>query len=318
MQGLKFTGITHRRNSCPLEYLNKMSRKHNSYQKQSSPNPCGGNSCTKNDILIICLMLFTTLGQAQSFGHSNGIRSLAVGAYSKHFADIFSVTSNQAALGNLKAKGAGIFAEKRFLLEELNLYTITACLPVQFGGIGIAAKYFGSNAYKATALSIGFGKNLGKISVGIQFNYNALHLTGYGKAAFITVEGGAILQLTEQLYAGLHVYNPTGTRFGENNLEKHAAVYSAGFGFEASEKVFLSTEILKEADQPVNINVGLHYVFAKKFFSRLGLATETGTLYFGAGWKWNDVRIETITSYHHQLGFTPGLMLLFQRHKEKE
>lgn len=272
----------------------------------------------KRKMLLFSLVVLAVAGHSQLNGDTRRVGYTSLSAYSKHFIDALSFTSNQAVLASLKTPGAGVYAERKFLLKEMSFYTIAACLPVQFGGVGVSAKYFGYDAYKEMQLGVGYGKNLGKIDMGIQANYLAVHIPGYGKDALITIEGGVILRLSEQLYAGMHVFNPTGSKFGENHLEKLSAAYTAGVGYEASEKVMISAEILKEEDKPVDINAGLQYVLSRKFFTRLGLFTGTARIYFGFGWKWNDVRIEATTSYHRQLGFTPGLMLLFQRNDEKD
>jgi hypothetical protein len=243
---------------------------------------------------------------------------VALGAYSKNFADGLSFTSNQAVLGSLKTLTAGVYAERRFLLKELNLYTVAASFPIQFGGVGLVAKYFGYESFKETELSLAYGKQLGKTSIGIQFNYYSVQIPGYGKDALVNIEGGAILQLSEQLYAGLHVFNPTKSRFGKNHLEKLSSVYASGLGYEASQKVFVCVEILKEEDRAASISAGLHYAFAKKFFARLGLSTGSNSFYFGTGWKWSNLRIEVTSNYHSRLGFTPGLLLLFRGNNQEE
>ena len=269
-------------------------------------------------LLQLGLILVTTLGYPQSVSYPLVARYTAMGAYSKNFNDVLSFTSNQAVLGKMEALSAGVYSERRFLVEELNLYTIALCFPGRFGGIGLSARYSGYRSYSETQLGLAYGKNLGRIDIGIQFNYQAVHIPGYGKDGVISIEGGAILEISEQLYAGLHVFNPTGSRFGKRHSEKLASIYTTGFGYEASEKVLICIEILKEEDKPVSINAGINYVFAKKFFARLGLFTETNSLYFGAGWKWNNLRIDVTTSYHAQLGFTPGLLFLFQRNSKEE
>jgi len=272
-----------------------------------------GKVCCPNSLLFLMWIIFSAItSQTQSVRYPLAARYTGLGVYSKNNADAFSFQLNQAALANLKSMGSGVYAERRFLLEELNFYSLAVAFPLQFGGIGISAKYFGFPEYNETQLGLAYAKPLGKIDVGIQFNYHSIHLPGYGKDALFYIEAGVIIHISEELYAGFHVFNPTGSKFGHNNVEKLASVYTAGLGYEASDKVFLSAEIIKEQDKPVNINAGLQYVFAKKFFARIGLLTETSNLYCGVGLKWSRFRIDITNSYHPQLGFTPGLLILFE------
>ena len=64
---------------------------------------------------------------------------------------------------------------------------------------------------------------------------------------------------------GVHVNNPVGGKFGKDQQEKLASVYTFAMGFEPSEKFFLSTEIVKEQDQPVNVNAGFNINFSHAF-----------------------------------------------------
>ena len=269
-------------------------------------------------LLYIGVSLLLVSGYAQSVRYPLAARYTAMGAYSKNFADVLSTTSNQAALVNIRAISAGVYAEKRFFLKELNVYSIGICLPISFGVLGMSAKSFGYSEYNETQIGIAYGKALGNIDIGIQFNYNSFRIPGYGNDDVLNIEVGSLFHISEQLYAGIHVFNPTGVKFGNNNNEELASVYRAGLGFEASKKVFLCAEVIKEEDKPVTINAGFQYAFAEKLVARLGLFSETTTLYFGIGFQWNQFRMDITSSYHPQLGFTPGLMLLFKGINKEE
>ena len=269
-------------------------------------------------ILFAGAMLLRLSGHSQSTRYPIAARYTALGAYSKNFADPLSIAANQAALANLKSLGIGIYGERRFLLQELSFYQVATCIPRSHGAFGITASYFGQKDYNETQLGVGYGKALGKIDLGIQFNYHSLQIAGYGKDALFNFEIGAILHISEQVYAGLHIFNPTGSKFGQDNPEKLSAAFSAGLGYEASEKVLISAEIIKEENKPVSINTGFQYVFADAIFARVGIYTESTHLYFGVGSRWRSIRADITASYHPQLGFTPGLVLIFQSTEKKE
>jgi hypothetical protein len=235
----------------------------------------------------------------------------AFGAYSNHCSDVFSFTGNQAKLSSLQTPGAGIYAERKFLLRELNFYSLVLAVPMASGGFGLQADYFGFADYNESKLGIAYGKKLGKlIDIGVQFNYYMVHIASYGNAATINFETGIILHPAEHINIGLHVYNPVGGKLGKNTGEKLASIYKAGIGYDASEQVCLSIEIIKEEDKPVDVQADLQYVFAKRFFARMGMATASASPYAGGGWSWKNFRMHISVSYHSRLGFTPGLLLL--------
>nr|MBA2762510.1 hypothetical protein [Segetibacter sp.] len=132
-----------------------------------------------------------------------------------------------------------------------------------------------------------------------------------GSASAINFEAGTILHLTDRLHAGMHVYNPLSSKFGKNSNEKLASVYQTGLGYEASEKLFLSTEIVKQEDQPVGLSAGIQYNVAQKVFLRGGISTTNNNSYVGVSLQLGFARVDVNTAYHPQLGFTPGILLLF-------
>lgn len=235
-----------------------------------------------------------------------------LGAYSINHADVFSFTANQASLAQLRNTQAAVYGERKFLLSELNLYTAVLGLPTRSGNFGLKGGYYGFSEYNETQLGLAYGRKLSeKIDLGAQFNYNGIRVAGYGNAAAISFELGTVFHLTEKLHTGLHINNPVGGKFGKDQQEKLSSIYTFGIGYEASDKFFVSTEIIKEEDQPVNVNTGLQYKFLLSLSARIGMSTATSTGWMGFGFSWKLFRLDVTAAYHPQLGITPGLLLLF-------
>ncbi|MGE5107060.1 MAG: hypothetical protein ACM3H8_05920 [Sphingobacteriales bacterium] len=257
--------------------------------------------------------------QAQTVRQPIAGRYIGLGAYSKNFADAYSFTQNQAALANVKTASAGVYAERRFLVQELNLYSAVLALPTRSGNFGIQADYFGFKNYNESQIGLAYARNLGsKVDAGVKFNYYNVRIPSYGDASSVNFEAGALFHLTDKLHAGLHVFNPVGGKLGKNeNEEKLAAAYKVGLGYEASDNFFISAEVVKQEDQPVNVNAGFQYNFLKQFMMRAGIATATNNSYVGIGLNVKQFRLDVVASYHPQLGFTPGILVLFDFGKQK-
>ena len=239
-------------------------------------------------------------------------------AYSSGHSDVFSFTNNNASLAGLKNISAGVFGERRFLLNELNNFMAVAGMPTHSGNFGLKATYSGFTDYNETQLGLAYARKLGKkVDIGAQFNYNGIRIAGYGNAAAVSFELGSILHITEKLHTGIQVNNPVGGKFGKEQ-EKLPSVYSFGVGYEASEKFLLTAEIEKEENQPINVNAGFQYRFIPQLQVRAGVSSAASIVWAGAGIRLNAVRIDITSSYHPQLGVTPGLLLLFDINKVKE
>jgi hypothetical protein len=237
---------------------------------------------------------------------------IGFGAYSLNHTDVFSFTSNQASLAQLKSAAAGVYAERRFMLNELNSYTAAIGLPSHAGEFGLKAAYSGFSEYNETQIGLAYARNLGnKMDIGVQFNYNGIRIGGYGNASGISFELGSVFHITDKLHTGFHINNPVGGKFGKDQQEKLPSVYSVGFGYDASEKFFFSAEMIKEEDQPVNVNAGLQYKFIPQLMVRAGMSSATSSAWIGLGLSFKSFRLDVATSYHPQLGLSPGLVLLF-------
>ena len=271
----------------------------------------------KTKILLLSLLILnTSLLSAQSLRYSLAQPYISLSAYSFQQNDPLSFTGNQAALAQVKSAGIGVFGEKRFMLSEISVYTLGASLPTRLGNFGILLNYAGFKNFNENKVGLAYARKLGKmIDVGIQFNYYGYRIPVYKNAATINFEIGAMLHLTDKLNAGLHVYNPVGGKLGTSTSlsmddEKLASAYKFGLGYDASDKLFISSEIIKEEDKSVNVIAGLQYQFAKQFFAKAGFISESTTAYAGAGVAWKNLRLDISSSYHPQLGFSPGLLLI--------
>lgn len=254
------------------------------------------------------------VGYGQSIRYSPGSLYTGLGAYSHHFTQSFSFLSNQGALGDLPKTSAGVYTEQKYGLKELAMYTAAAAVPVNKGGIGIAMQYSGFAGFNESQLSLAYGKNLGHVSVGVQCNYNMMHIAGYGNDAAIGIEVGSQWQITPRVITGIHIVNPPmgAGKFFNNAGEKLASLYQLGAGYEVSPQLFISAELSKEEDKPVNVQAGLQYsAVPDKLFARIGLATATASPYAGVGLQWKNCRADIFIRYHPQLGITPGLLLIF-------
>jgi hypothetical protein len=251
-------------------------------------------------LLWALLFFFNSKTFSQSLRYSISMPYVSLGAYSTKQLDPFSFTNNQAAL-----------AQRRFLLTENSVYGVALALPSKMGNFGIQANYGGFSNFAENKVGLAYARSLGsKVDLGIQFNYYGYRIPGYNNSSTMNFEIGAILHLTDKLNAGIHVYNPVGGKLDKYTDEKLASAYKFGLGYDASENFYVSGEIIKEEDKPVNVIAGIQYQFAKQFFARAGFISETGGGFAGAGVSWNNLRLDVSASYHPQLGISPGLLLI--------
>jgi hypothetical protein len=261
--------------------------------------------------LIFLSFIVIDYASAQSLRKPIAASYIGLGAYSINQVDVFSLSSNQAALAQIKNLSAGVYSERRFLTTPVSMSMALVAFPTRQGNFAFQADYLGYKNYNESQLGIAYARNVGnKLDLGIKFNYYSFRIPGYEGASTVNFEIGAIAHLTDKLNAGIHVYNPVGGALSKTDDEKLSSVYKFGMGYEASDEFIISAEIVKQEDVPANVNVGVQYNFVKQFFARFGIATENESPYAGAGVSWSNFRVDLCASYHPQLGISPGVMLI--------
>ena len=262
-------------------------------------------------LLLSGAVLCINAATAQSLRHAVALPYIGPGAYSRQQTDPFSFSCNQAALAQVRQPAAGVYGERRFLLAATSYYSLAAVFPSKLGKFGLQLNYGGFKNFNENKIGLAYARSLGpKLDVGIQFNYYGYRVPAYAGATAINFEAGAIMHFSDKFNGGIQVYNPVGGKLGKTAAEKLASVYKMGFGYDASVNFFAGIEIIKEEDRPVNCIGSVLYRFAGSFFARMGILTESTSAFAGAGWRWNNLRVDVSASYHPQLGFSPGIMLV--------
>jgi len=263
----------------------------------------------------LCMAFRTTKSQVLLPDHS--LVYTKINTYSTLNKDALSAMANQASLGSSKNLSVAFCGERRFMLEDISSYGLAVALPTASGSFGLAANYFGGDGFNESSMALAYGRSLGKIDIGAQFNYHQFKIEGYGAASTVSLEAGLLLHLSEPLQAGVHLFNPTGAAIGKDQKEKLPLVYSFGLGYDVSEKVYVGTEIEKVEDQLVSVNAGVQYAFERKLFARAGVASATSSFYLGVGFLWSGLRIDVTASVHPTLGTTPSMLIAYNSPAKK-
>ena len=219
--------------------------------------------------------------------------------------------ASQAALGRFKKFSAAVYGENRALLQELSLFQLALVQPVDAGAFGAQLSHFGNTDYNASKIGAAYGRNLSeRLAAGVQFNYLNQHIRGYGNAAQVTVEGAVSYQFSDAFGAGFQLSNPAGAVFNKT-IEKEPAVYTAGFTYQPSQHFGITAELSKTGKAPMALQTGFEYLFSETLRAKAGINSGTAAFFVAAGFNLKNFSIETVGSVHAQLGFSPGVMLLY-------
>ncbi len=226
------------------------------------------------------------------------------GAYHEQFTDGLSVATHPAALAFCTSFTAGMYGERRFMLQELKHFILSAAIPVANDGLGVQVDHFSGPSYKHSTLGAGYAKNLGWAIIGVRFHYNYIIVSGYDKMSGLDVEAGTNCRLTDQLRMGMCVYIPAGGNW------RSAYRYRMGLGYKISGQLLVVMETGKEEDKPAGIHAAVYYSPTPRWVLQLGINTAAAQPYLCSGFQWGHWRILVTVIYSMQLGPSPGVAVI--------
>ena len=266
------------------------------------------------------LLIPGAFAQAQAVTRPIAAPYLSVFSLSKKQVDVLVARNNPAAHANLPQSSAGIYGERRYMLPDLQLFTASAGLNTSSGNWGLHAGYFGFSEQNQMQLSLAYGRKLSKaIDVGGAFHYQTIRQSGiYGNASAITGSIGILFHLSSQLQAGISAFNPFRAKWSKADEERLPSRYSFGLGMDVSDNFFIGADLVKEENLPTEVQVAFHYKMLSKLFVRGGITTLSPSYFASIGLLLKAFRLDIATSYHPQLGVSPGILLMANLGKKQE
>lgn len=257
--------------------------------------------------LLSCLCPLACAG-----GPGDEFPPIGLGAYSLHFNDLFSITHNQASLAEMTHVTAGAWMERRFSLRAASTYHFGVTLPASSGSFALTGTYFGYETFNQQQAGLAYGRHIGKrLDIGLQIDYLAAQVAGYGNASAFTGEVGIIWHITDHWHAGLHVFNPEQVQYDGNFKETATTTYTLGFGYEPSEKVMLAVEANRDVIKRTYGNLAVQYGLSDNLAVLGGFSTDADQDFLGIRLQLGNLQIDMYAGYHPQLGITPGAGFLY-------
>ena len=261
-------------------------------------------------LLLICLPAFILAGNDNI--HFGG-RSAGMGHASVTLSDVWSSHHNQAGLGWLTKVEAGVFAQNRFLVKEMNYMGFAYAHPVKSGAFALSFTNFGYSQYGESKLGLAYGMKFSeRITGGVQINYHNTRIgNNYGSASVLSSEMGLQAKLTSKLELGLHLFNPTQAKLNDFNDERIPTIMRLGMAYTFSNKVFITLEAEKDIDFLPNFKAGIEYKANDRIYLRGGIGSSPTAAAFGVGVYHKGLKLDLASSYHQVLGFIPEVSLTY-------
>ena len=266
----------------------------------------------RNTLLALCLLQALRL-TAGGDPLPMGARAAGMGYTGLATADLWSLRLNPAGIAGLEQASAGLFYQQHFLSGDLAQQGLAFALPVGKGAFGIAGDRFGYDLYNETRVGLAYAMQFNEgFRAGIQLNHVGVRLgDNYGSTGTFTAELGMQARLTNELWIGAHLYNPTQALLGTSGdgavvvEERVPTLLRAGLLYIFSKKLSMTAEAEKDIDRPERFRFGVEYNPNNILFLRTGVSTGDLQGHFGAGFRLKQLDIDLAVVAGSRLGATP-------------
>ena len=272
----------------------------------------------KIEVIFYCIVFLLTIPSPESWCIGNyhaGARSLALSNACISFTGTWAVFHNQAGLSSLNTISAGLYYDSKFSINKLATVAGSFILPVNKGVFGLSLLQFGKGTFHENKFGIAFARSITeKLSLGIQMDYISSHFPeNTGSKGFATFEGGFIYSPEENLFIGLHIFNPLkeGLKMPGGEITM-PVIIRTGCHYILGENVLISFEGEKENLSPLTLKTGLEFCPVDRLALRIGASGSPFKYTSGIGYKMNSYSADISFVYHENLGITPALSFQIQ------
>lgn len=250
--------------------------------------------------------------------HSNvfptGARPAGMGnAFISQFNE-FSMYHNQAGLAKVKHKSISLFFENRFMIKQMSERAGIFTLPTSHGNFAFQFNSFGQPAWAESNAGIAYALDLSKkLSGGVQLNYFGVRLPEANRTAMTaSFEIGAIYQINEKTFFGIHLANPYAPSINTVVYTENIPWrFRIGGHTKFSNDFMISYEAEKMEQFRTVCKLGAQWEVANRFFIRGGINTSPSRFFTGFGYETNKLSFDFAFSYHQYLGYIPALSIIY-------
>ncbi len=266
----------------------------------------------------IYLFFIITLLSVNAFAdnYPTGAGSLAMGNATVAVPNLWSSYHNQGALGYLEGMQVGIFYENRFNLPEFGLKSFAFAMNTKPGTFAVDFSSFGFKNFSDNKFGLAYAMKLfDYLAVGIQLDYIYVSQENYyGNINNISGEIGLLAIPFENFYLAAHVFNPWRSKISKNNNERLPTIFRLGAAYDFSEKLKVSTEVMKDLDLAAFYKTGIQYEPVKNFMLRTGVqfSKRNTFLAFGLGYTFKKITIDLGYEQHPILGAKSGISIMYR------
>ena len=261
--------------------------------------------------LMTCFVLsiYSQISNAQ-YQLSPNIPFGRLSAYNKNNNSMLSAKCNPASCLFQRPFSVLLYAEKRFLINELNFIESIVYIPIQQFDLMLDYTRFGFSQFNQTSIGFNCSRPLTSlVDVGLAFRTT---FTQSGSEKWGTEFGyalGVIFHQTENFSSGL-VFTETKTAESNFNTNGIPLISCAtGFGYQISDGVNLGLQFSRAYQGSLMLIGSMRFKMKEIFQFEIGYQSGAQSFFAGATMKNKFINVGFFLAQHPNLGATPGFMI---------
>ncbi len=148
-----------------------------------------------------------------------------------------------------------------------------------------------------------------KLAAGAQVDYFSEMTYGeYDDHQAVTFEIGVLLEPSENVRVGVHLFNPLPESLVSSFLSPGIR---AGAGINLNSSLFAAAEAEMSTATGLLVRTGFEYEAFRKFLMRGGFSTRNTSFSFGLGYKFDFMQLDIAFVTHDRLGVTSSASMIF-------
>ncbi len=242
-----------------------------------------------------------------------GAKNAALGGQSTTLKDVFAVFNNPAGISALDGGNIGVYAENRFLIEDLNLFGVGLAFPTKSGTFGLGGSYFGNAAYSESFFTLAYSRLLSNsLSIAVDFDYINLSIEEFGSTSAFTFGLGFQYAPSKNIDIGAHIYNPIRVQLTADDKDNLPSIVKVGLAYHPEEEGFtIFGEVEKDIDREAVLKFGVDYELIEKLSLRAGISTNPAYSSFGLGLNLGKIVLDFANRFHPVLGYSPHISVIY-------
>jgi hypothetical protein len=271
-------------------------------------------SISKLLIINTFLIVNVFFCNAQSVTDAVGGQRWMLGGTSAAHVNAWSAANNAGAITEVSSPQIGLYNEQRFGNNNLRLNNISFVSPVKkYLHIGGFVNYFGYQAFNQQKIGMSVAKKLSEtLSLGVQANYVATNIEGYGSTGTMAFGVGVMVKPIIGMRIGFTVFNITQQTYPNATPEAIQPYAKLGLAYDVSEKITLHTEADQVLNQDIIIRGGILYKIHPIVQLALGAASKPVYYTGGTSLLIKKLRLDIAVSIHEVLGVTPHIGISYK------